>query len=157
MMLFDRIELLISGAIERLFRGRSAFTPDGLARDLRRALDGAAVDLVGKVYAPNAIEVHLAAADLERLGGIADRLERETAAILASHAEGHGYAMVGPLELKLFPEPEIAAGGIRIRLEFRRRASEETANAGGYPGDFAAGASSSAASVAGSVTGSLQA
>ena len=74
-----------------------------LAREVRRAMDGAAQPILEKTYVPNHVVAKLSLPDLKRLEGLTVPLVDEVLAFLREHAQRNGYERLGAFALELQP------------------------------------------------------
>jgi hypothetical protein len=108
----QRLERLVEGAFAKAFR--SGLQPVEIARRLAREMDlGRSVGVQG-VVAPNQFEIVLAPEDFDRFESFGEELVRELVDVAIEHAADEAYLLLGPVEVSLVADPEVAPGLIVI-------------------------------------------
>lgn len=119
---FEKLaEDLVEGTFDRL--GGRRLEPVTIARRLVRAMEDEQTISAGKIFVPNVYRIGLNSATLEHFVSFKDPLQDELAAYLMEEADKRGFHFVGRPHVTLQPDPEVAAGRLRIH----------TALAGGSP------------------------
>jgi hypothetical protein len=113
----QRLERLVEGAFAKAFR--SGLQPVEIARRLTREMDLHRTVGVHGVIAPNAFDVALAPADLERFESFADALVRELSEAVREHARTERYNFMGPVEVALRPQQSLNPGSVLIASEVK--------------------------------------
>lgn len=103
-----RLERLVEGAFARAFGG--GLQPVEIGRRLTREMDlHRKVGLHGLI-APNHFLVSVSEPDFDRFESFADALVRELAEAAREHARDEGYGFLGPIEVTLQADSNLAAG-----------------------------------------------
>ncbi|HMC04733.1 MAG TPA: DUF3662 and FHA domain-containing protein [Actinomycetota bacterium] len=113
----QRLERLVEGAFAKAFR--SGLQPVEIARRLTREMDLQRSVGPRGVIAPNAFEVGLAPADIDRFESFADALSRELADAAREHARTERYNFMGPVEVALKPNQSVSPGACRVTSEVK--------------------------------------
>jgi hypothetical protein len=121
----QRIEDLLARRVERIFRPSGALTADLLARELRRAVDRAAVEILEKTFAPNRVTARLSPADYGKLEGLMKPLLDECEGFLEKHFRREGYATIGRIELAIEGGEKVKSGEILVELAYARLEDQE--------------------------------
>jgi hypothetical protein len=112
-----RLERLVEGAFAKAFRGE--LQPVEIGRRLTREMDLQRTVSVRGLIAPNVFDVVLSRADYERFGSFVDVLARELADAAKEHAKSERYLFVGPVEVTIGWEPDLATSTFDIVSEVR--------------------------------------
>src|ERR1700689_2857436 len=102
----QRLERLVEGAFAKAFRGE--LQPVELGRRLTREMDLKRSVAVRGLIAPNFFSVSLSEEDFERFGGFVEVLARELVDAAREHASAERYAFLGPVEVEIGSNPELA-------------------------------------------------
>lgn len=115
-----RLSGLVEGGFARLFHGR--VEPVELAAALAREADTNKAVGPQRVLVPNIYAVALSRADYERLAPYALTLGDELATMVSEHAAEQGYTFIGPVNVALRQQRNLATGAFRIesRVEAAR-------------------------------------
>ncbi len=112
-----RLERLVEGAFAKAFRGQ--LQPVELGRRLTREMDlRRSVGIHGFIV-PNQFNIFLSQADFDRFESFGDSLSRELVAAVREHAGREGYQFVGPVEVDLHLDPDLAVSTFAIESELR--------------------------------------
>lgn len=117
-----RLERLVEGAFAKAFRGE--LQPVEIGRRLTREMDLQRTVSVRGLIAPNVFDVVLSRADYERFGSFVEVLSRELADAAREHAKSERYLFVGPVEVAIGWDPDLASSTFDILSEMRE--GEET-------------------------------
>lgn len=110
----QRLESMINGAFARAFR--SHVQPVEIAAALQRECDNNAQILSReRRLVPNAFEVELSPADLERLSPYDSALADELTRQVREHAEQQGYSFPGPISIGFERADDLPTGRFRLR------------------------------------------
>jgi Protein of unknown function (DUF3662)/FHA domain len=111
-----KIEGLFEGVFGRAFR--THVQPIELARKLVKEMDDHRNVSVSNVYVPNEYTVYLSPDDRKQFGGYEEALVRELQEYLAEHARREQYALLGPPQVLVTVDDDLAVGefGIATRL-----------------------------------------
>lgn len=112
-----RLERLVEGAFAKAFRGE--LQPVEIGRRLTREMDLQRTVSVRGLIAPNVFDVVLARADYERFGSFVEVLSRELADAAREHAKSERYLFVGPVEVAIGWDPDLASSTFDIMSELR--------------------------------------
>lgn len=113
-----RLESVVEGTVARAFR--SGLRPVEIGRKIVRAVDdGRTVGVSGRTLVPNAVVVHLAAADAEAFAPIAATLVRELVDLVREYARDEGYGFLGPVSVELAVDGQRRTGTVAVTAEFR--------------------------------------
>lgn len=115
-----RLERLVEGAFSKAFRGE--LQPVEIGRRLTREMDLQRTVSVRGLIAPNAFDVVLARGDYERFGSFVDILARELVDAAKEHAKSENYNFIGPVEVTIGWEPDLAKGTFDIVSEVKEGA-----------------------------------
>jgi hypothetical protein len=123
---FERLmEQAVEGSLRRVFP--TPLQPVQLAKAAARAMEeGRVVGLRG-AEVPNAYEVRIAPADLERFGDYGATLERELAQYLAEYAHERGLRPIGEPTVALLGDSDVRAGRVRTSARFADLAADRRA------------------------------
>ena len=111
-----RLDRLVSGAFARAFKAE--VQPVEIASALQRECDDkAAIVGRGRTMVPNDFRVELGPTDYERLVTYAAPLSVELADMVREHAGEQGYALVGPVEVRLDRSDDLETGVFRVVSE----------------------------------------
>ncbi|MGH9092772.1 MAG: FhaA domain-containing protein [Acidimicrobiales bacterium] len=111
----ERLERLVEGTLAKPFR--SNLQPIEIGRRLTREMDLHRRVGVHGLIAPNAFNVTLAPADVDRFANFVDALSRELADAAREHARAEGYAFVGPVDVQIYEGARLRAGRFTITAE----------------------------------------
>jgi hypothetical protein len=106
------LETLLEGSFRRLFRGR--LEPVDLARRLGRVMDDSKRITWDRPLVPNRYRMLLAPADYSDLETFAEALRHELEKYAVERAAEQGYAMLGPAEVLIEPDPALQPGSFRV-------------------------------------------
>jgi Protein of unknown function (DUF3662)/FHA domain len=111
-----KIEGLFEGVFGRAFR--THVQPIELARKLVKEMDDHRNVSVANVYVPNEYTVYLSPDDRKQFGAYEEALVRELQEYLAEHARREQYALLGPPQVLVTVDDDLAVGefGIATRL-----------------------------------------
>jgi len=108
-----RLDRLVSGAFAKAFK--SEVQPVEIASALQRECDDkAAIVARGRTIVPNDFRVELGAHDFERLSTYSAPLSSELADMVREHAGEQGYALVGPVVVRLEAADDLDTGVFRV-------------------------------------------
>jgi hypothetical protein len=110
-----RLERLVEGAFAKAFRGE--LQPVEIGRRLTREMDLHRTVTVRGLIAPNIFDVHVSRADYERFGNFVDVLSRELVDAAKEHAKSERYLFVGPVEVTIGWDPDLAPNTFDIASE----------------------------------------
>src|SRR6266545_118114 len=123
---FERLmEQAVEGSLRRVFP--TPLQPVQLAKAAARAMEEARVVGLRGAEVPNAYEVRIAPADLERFGDYGATLERELAQYLAEYAQERGLRPIGAPTVALLGDSDVRAGRVRTAARFADLAAERRA------------------------------
>jgi hypothetical protein len=111
----ERLERLVEGTLAKPFR--SNLQPIEIGRRLTREMDLHRRVGVHGLIAPNAFNVTLAPADVDRFANFVDALSRELADAAREHARAEGYLFVGPVDVQIYEGTRLRAGRFTITAE----------------------------------------
>jgi hypothetical protein len=111
----ERLERLVEGTLAKPFR--SNLQPIEIGRRLTREMDLHRRVGVHGLIAPNAFNVTLAPADVDRFANFVDALSRELADAAREHARAEGYSFVGPVDVQIYEGTRLRAGRFTITAE----------------------------------------
>lgn len=111
----ERLERLVEGTLAKPFR--SNLQPIEIGRRLTREMDLHRRVGVHGLIAPNAFNVTLAPADVDRFANFVDALSRELADAAREHARAEGYAFVGPVDVQIYEGTRLRPGRFTITAE----------------------------------------
>ena len=119
-----RIEGLFEGIFGRAFR--THVQPIELARKLVKEMDDHRTVSVSRVYVPNEYTVYLSSQDRRQFGGYEGSLVGELQEYLAEHARREAYALLGPPQVVVTTDDDLAVGefGIATRLAASEKPEE---------------------------------
>lgn len=118
----SRLERFFERGLSRPFKG--TLQPIEIGQRLVREMDlGRRVSNRGLV-APNQIKIWLSPGDAERFDGFQRALITELTETARQHAVSEGYNFVGPVNLEIFVDDDLAAGQLAIKCEFVAGQSE---------------------------------
>jgi hypothetical protein len=119
-----RIERLFEGIFGRAFR--THVQPIELARKLVKEMDDHRTVSVSRVYVPNEYTVYLSSQDRRQFGGYEGSLVGELQEYLAEHARREAYALLGPPQVVVTTDDDLAVGefGIATRLAASEKPEE---------------------------------
>ena len=105
---------MVEGVFARAFK--SGLRPVELGRRLIREMDdNRSVGVRGDTtLVPNSFTVALSDSDLQQFEGVHDSLTRELADAAREHARDEGYSFMGPIEVRLEPDPRLHTGAYQI-------------------------------------------
>jgi hypothetical protein len=113
-----RLENLVEGVFARVFK--SGLRPIELGRRLVREMDTKrSIGVRGRPIAPNAFDIRLNQADLDRFGEIGDSLTRELCEAAREHGRDEGYSFMGPISVDLYVDPKMRVGEFQIDARMR--------------------------------------
>ncbi|HHV61846.1 MAG TPA: DUF3662 and FHA domain-containing protein [Firmicutes bacterium] len=117
---FVRFERLLERIVEGLFRqARVAGThPVEIARHIIRKMEDERRVSVSRVYVPNEYVVYLNPDDLARIEPLGHTLSSELSDHVRERAIRHGYAFIGPVEVKFVGDDHMGAGDIVVDGRF---------------------------------------
>jgi hypothetical protein len=112
----SRIEGLFEGVFGRAFR--THVQPVELARKLAKEMDEHRSVSVSRVYVPNEYTLYLSPGDRSQFAAYEGSLVGELQEYLGEHARREGYALLGPPQVLLETDADLAVGefGIAARL-----------------------------------------
>jgi Protein of unknown function (DUF3662)/FHA domain len=110
-----RLERLVEGAFAKAFRGE--LQPVEIGRRLTREMDLHRTVTVRGLIAPNVFDVHVSRQDYERFGNFVDVLSRELVDAAKEHAKSELYLFVGPVEVTIGWDPDLAPNTFDIASE----------------------------------------
>ncbi|HEV2362388.1 MAG TPA: DUF3662 and FHA domain-containing protein [Acidimicrobiales bacterium] len=119
-----RLERLVEGAFSKAFRGE--LQPVEIGRRLTREMDLQRTVSVRGLIAPNVFDVVLSRQDYERFGNFVEVLGRELVDAAKEHAKSERYLFVGPVEVSVGWDPELAANSFDIASEVKEGAEVPT-------------------------------
>src|SRR5947209_19533631 len=103
-----RLERLVEGVFAKAFR--SGLQPVELGRRLPREMAANRTVGVRGIIAPNRFSFALSHSDYDRFSNFRDALTRELADAARQHARDETYQFVGPVEVLLEPDADVATG-----------------------------------------------
>jgi len=107
------LERAVNGAFAKSFR--SGIQPVEIAAALRTELDAkAAVVSRDRILAPNAFEVRMSPADVERMQSLGSTLDDELHTLVENHAKAQGFSFAGPVTIALSGDEQLPTGTLRI-------------------------------------------
>ncbi len=115
-----RLERLVEGAFAKAFRGQ--LQPVELGRRLTREMDLHRAVGVRGLMAPNHFEVYLSTEDYERFEGFGELLNRELVEAVRQHAGNERYLFLGPIEIVIHEDPDLARSTFAIESDLREGA-----------------------------------
>lgn len=127
----QRLERLVEGAFAKAFRGE--LQPIELGRKLTREMDLYRSLSVRGLIAPNCFEIALAVDDYDRFDNFVNVLASELVDAAREHARSEDYAFLGPVEVTIAADPNMAKGAFSINATFLE--GEESAPASIVLGD----------------------
>jgi hypothetical protein len=120
-----RLERLVEGAFARAFRGE--LQPVEIGRRLTREMDLERTVSVRGSIAPNVFDVIVSRPDYERFGRFVEVLSKELADAAKEHAKSERYLFVGPVEVTIGWDPDLAPSSYEIVSEFKEGEEKVTA------------------------------
>lgn len=117
MGILDRFEQsldkLVNGAFAKAFK--SELQPVEIAAALQQEMDErAAIVSRNRTLVPNEFTVAISPEDSERLSNYADAVTSELATLVAEHANEQRYTFLGPIVVRLRPDPDLRTGMCRV-------------------------------------------
>lgn len=110
------LERAVNSAFARTFR--SGVQPVEISAAIKRQLDiGAVIVDRDRVLTPNRFTVRVSPADLQKLQGLGDALERELRTVAEKHATKQGYTTLGPIDVLLSADENLHTGVLEIDTE----------------------------------------
>lgn len=110
------LERAVNSAFAKTFR--SGVQPVEISAALKRQLDiGAVIVDRDRVLTPNRFTVRVSPADLAKLRGLGDALERELRSVAAKYAKKQGYQMLGDLDVEIVADDHLSNGVLEIDPE----------------------------------------
>jgi len=107
------LERAVNSAFAKSFR--SGIQPVEIGAALRTELDAkAAVVSRDRILAPNAFEVRMSAADVERMRSIGPTLDDEMLRLVQTHAKDQGFTFAGPVTIALVGDEQLPTGTLRV-------------------------------------------
>jgi len=107
------LERAVNSAFAKSFR--SGIQPVEIAAALRTELDAkAAVVSRDRILAPNAFEVRMAPADVERMESLGSTLDDELHTLVQKHAKAQGFSFAGPVTIALAGDDQLPTGTLRV-------------------------------------------
>jgi len=116
--LLGKVEHLLGSAVERLFRATGKFAPLDLDRSIRRDLDLATKQVLGRLYAPNRVKIHLGDDDWAEYRTLLDEVRAEVTLSVVRHADDRQWSFLSPFELSFHHDPRQSRGEFRVELAF---------------------------------------
>jgi hypothetical protein len=110
-----RLERLVEGVFAKAFR--SGLQPVEVGRRLTREMDLQRTVAPRGTLVPNRYRVALSAADRERFAPFEGELIAELVSAARDHAKSENYLFLGPVEVSLATDPELAAGTLLVASE----------------------------------------
>jgi len=120
-----RLERLVEGAFAKAFRGE--LQPVEIGRRLTREMDLHRTVSVRGVIAPNIFDVIVSRADYERFGRFVEVLSKELADAAKEHAKSERYVFVGPVEVTIGWDPDLAPSSYDIVSEVKEGEEQPSA------------------------------
>jgi len=112
-----RVEKLVEGVFSKAFR--SNVEPSEIGRRLLREMESSKSVSVGAVYVPNVYLIDLAAADLERLGGLLPALAKEFSELLTETAASRKWKLAGPVTVEFRLGESVREGRFDVAISHR--------------------------------------
>ncbi|SJM60857.1 DUF3662 and FHA domain-containing protein [Gulosibacter sp. 10] len=111
---FERgLERTFNGAFAKTFR--SGLQPVEIVAALKREMDTkASIISRQRILVPNRFNVHVSAADYDRLSGMGESLRSSLLQEIESHAAKHQYQFSGGLSVKLLQDDSLSMGQLGI-------------------------------------------
>jgi hypothetical protein len=111
-----RLDRLVSGAFAKAFRAE--VQPVEIASALQRECDDKAVIVTrGRTIVPNEFRVELGPHDFDRLEAYQAALAAELGGLVQEHSKEQGYALVGPVSVRLLRDDDLDTGVFRVLSE----------------------------------------
>lgn len=120
MGIFDGIERglerAVNGAFARTFR--SGVQPVEISAAIKRQQDiGAVIVDRDRVLTPNRFTVRVSEADLQKLQGLGETLERELRQVAEKYAAKQGYTTLGQIDVEITADEQLRTGVLEIDTE----------------------------------------
>lgn len=112
-----RLERLVEGTFAKAYR--RGLQPIELGRRLTREMDLRRTVGVRRVIAPNAFDVVLSSADMDRFSSFAEELAEELVDAAREHARDEDYGFLGPVEVRLLEDDDLPEGVFEITAQVR--------------------------------------